>query len=61
MSGKSPPFYCTLTLIAMQGHQTKQEQCSTYFKRVVIIIIYENSAIEPYIYRGIIVYKRKER
>ena len=23
MSGRSPPLYCTLTLIAMQGHQTK--------------------------------------
>ena len=22
MSGRSPPLYCTLTLIAMQGHQT---------------------------------------
>ena len=25
MSGRSPPLYCTLTLIAMQGHQTKTE------------------------------------
>ena len=24
MSGRSPPLYCTLTLIAMQGHQKKQ-------------------------------------
>ena len=22
MSGRSPPLYCTLTIIAMQGHQT---------------------------------------
>ena len=25
MSGRSPPLYCTLTLIAMQGHQTKSK------------------------------------
>ena len=26
MSGRNPPLYCTLTLIAMQGHQAKQRQ-----------------------------------
>ena len=26
MSERSPPLCCTLTLIAMQGHQTKQKQ-----------------------------------
>ena len=41
MSGRSPPLYCTLTLIGMQGHQTntentKQKQCSVS-NRVVII------------------------
>ena len=25
MSGRSPPLYCTLTLIAVQGHQTKSK------------------------------------
>ena len=41
MSRRSPPLYCTLTLIGMQGHQTntentKQKQCSAS-NRVVII------------------------
>ena len=26
MSGRSPPLYCTLTLIAMQGHQKRKEK-----------------------------------
>ena len=26
MSGENPALYCALTLIAMQGHQTKQRQ-----------------------------------
>ena len=26
MSGRNPPSYCTLTLIAMQGHQQKGHQ-----------------------------------
>ena len=26
MSGRNPPSYCTLTLIAMQGHQQKGRQ-----------------------------------
>ena len=26
MSGRNLPLYCTLTLIAMQGHQAKQRQ-----------------------------------
>ena len=25
MSGRTPPLYCTLTLIAMQGHQKNSE------------------------------------
>ena len=29
MSGRSPPSYCTLTLIAMQGHQQKGRQINT--------------------------------
>ena len=29
MSGRNPPSYCTLTLIAMQGHQQKGRQHST--------------------------------
>ena len=29
MSGRNPPSYCTLTLIAMQGHQQKGRQNST--------------------------------
>ena len=29
MSGRSPPSYCTLTLIAMQGHQQKGRQTNT--------------------------------
>ena len=28
MSGENPLLYCTITLIAMQGHQTKQRGCS---------------------------------
>ena len=47
MSGRSPPLYCTLTLIAMQGHQTdiktQQKQCcSTSSYMVVIIYCYIN-------------------
>ena len=41
MPGRSPPLYCTLTLIAMKGHQTKaktkQKICSTSSNMVVII------------------------
>ena len=43
MSGRSPLLYCTLTLIAMQGHQKnskKQRQCSTPSNMVVIIYYY---------------------
>ena len=44
MSRRSPPLYCILTLIAMQGHQkdskTKQKQCSTPSNMVVIIYYY---------------------
>ena len=29
MSGRNPPSYCTLTLIAMQGHQQKGRQTNT--------------------------------
>ena len=29
MSGRNPPSYCTLTLIAMQGHQQKERQNNT--------------------------------
>ena len=29
MSGRNPPSYCTLTLIAMQGHQQKGRQNDT--------------------------------
>ena len=29
MSGRNPPSYCTLTLIAMQGHQQKGTQTNT--------------------------------
>ena len=29
MSGRNPPSYCTLTLIAMQGHQQKGRQNNT--------------------------------
>ena len=29
MSGRNPPSYCTLTLIALQGHQQKGRQNST--------------------------------
>ena len=40
-------LYCTLTLIAMQGHQknvkTKQRQCSTPSHMVVIINYYIES------------------
>ena len=39
---KRAPLYCTLTLTAMQGHQTKtnQKQRSTAFNMVVIIYCY---------------------
>ena len=44
MSGRNPPLYCTLTLLAMQGHQknskTIQKQCSTPLNNVVIIYYY---------------------
>ena len=29
MSGRNPPSYCTLTLVAMQGHQQKERQNDT--------------------------------
>ena len=31
MSGRNPPSYCTLTLIAMQGHQQKGRQTNTSY------------------------------
>ena len=31
MSGRNPPSYCTLTLIAMQGHQQKGRQNNTRY------------------------------
>ena len=41
MSERRPPLYCTLTLIAMQGHQknikTKQRQRSTPSHMVAVI------------------------
>ena len=41
MSGRSPPLYCTLTLIAMQGHRQEakinQKQCSTSSNMVTTI------------------------
>ena len=44
MSGRSPPLYCALTLMAMQAHQTKiknkTEKCSTSSYIVVIIYCY---------------------
>ena len=30
MSGRSPPLHCTLTLIAMQGHQTIKKNVVQY-------------------------------
>ena len=32
ISGRNPPSYCTLTLIAMQGHQQKGRQTNTSSK-----------------------------
>ena len=40
MSGRSPPLYCTLTLIAMQGHQTKSKNETETSNMVVIIYCY---------------------
>ena len=33
MSGRNPPLYCALTLIAMQGHQTKHTMSLDLFKK----------------------------
>ena len=37
MSGRNPPSYCILTLIAMQGHQQKGRQNDTKDKYNTII------------------------
>ena len=41
MPGRSPPLYCTLTLIAMQGHQTKNKSnmvVITYFIMICVAV-----------------------
>ena len=41
ISGRSPPLYCTLTLIAMQGHQKRQRKKQNKIKygtRYIVII-----------------------
>ena len=52
MSRRSPSvLYCILTLIAMQGHQIKQNENNVPWvvhNQNILIIIYDNSAIEPY-------------
>ena len=42
MSGRSPPLYCTLTLIAMQGHQknSKNKKNVVHLSSNTIVIIY---------------------
>ena len=42
MSGRYPPSYCTLTLIAMQGHQQKGRQNNT--SRCVLIFLENTSS-----------------
>ena len=47
MSGRNPPSYCTLTLIAMQGHQQKGRQTNTSSNKLLLYytfsIIYMSS------------------
>ena len=49
MSGRNPPSYCTLTLIAMQGHQQKgrQNNTSTNNKDKYNTIIETRTAEDP--------------
>ena len=65
MSGRSPPLYCTLTSIAMQEHQTKQNKNNVVVHRLQIsrlIVIDDNRAIEPYNNKiGAYSLKNKER
>ena len=39
MPGRSPPLYCTLTLIAMQGHQTKRKSNMVVITYFVVICV----------------------
>ena len=50
MSGRSPPLYgITLILIAMQSHfSLKTEDTVVLYIVKRVVIIYDNSAIEPY-------------
>ena len=34
ISGRSPPLYCTLTLIAMQGHQINSEDKTVHHQTI---------------------------
>ena len=42
MSGRSPPLYCTLTLIAMQGHQknSKNKNNLVHLSSNTVVVIY---------------------
>ena len=42
MSGRSPPLYCTLTLIAKQGHQknSKTKNNVVHLSSNMVVIIY---------------------
>ena len=48
MSGRNPPSYCTLTLIAMQGHQQKGRQNSTSNNKDKSNTIIETSTAEDH-------------
>ena len=39
MPGRSPPLYCALTLIAMQGHQTKSKLNMVVITYFVVICV----------------------
>ena len=39
MPGSSPPSYCTLTLIAIQGHQTKSKSNMVVITYFVVICV----------------------
>ena len=43
ISGRSPPLYCTLTLIAMQGHQKNSKDKTV----VVVCVTSSNNKDEP--------------
>ena len=52
MSGRNPPSYCTLTLIAMQGHQEKGRQNNTSSNNKDCLVFLRGEVSVQTIYNG---------